>query len=428
MVALSKEKVVVVGGGLLGVSTAYELASEGVPVTLLEAKDELADEASYGNGGLLTPGISDPWNGPGVFGHLLASLFNPRSPMELRIKAIPGLFTWGLEFLKHSKAEHHREVTIANYLLCEYSLACTRAIRDEHGLQYDSRDRGCLKVFASEQEMAGPLAIAHYLEPHGLRVTRLDTQGVLDIEPTLVHAADKIACGLYYPAEASGDSCLFTRELARVAVARGASIMTGRRVDRVLRRGDAIVGVESRGEEFDGDVVLAAGYGSPDLVRGLGIHLPVKPAKGYSLTVDASPLGSDGPTLPVVDDHMHAAVSPLGNRLRFVGTAEFAGRDYNIRQVRIDNLFALFERLFPTLVDRIDLASAEPWCGLRPMSADGTAFVGHSGREGLWLNTGHGHMGWSMASGSGRALADLMLGRKPALDVTPFDPCRRKKR
>jgi len=174
--------------------------------------------------------------------------------------------------------------------------------------------------------------------------------------------------------------------------------------------------------------VLATGIDVPGLTRPLGLSLPIKPVKGYSLTVDATPLEGEGPGLPVVDDHMHAAVSPLGDRLRFVGTAEFTGRDKRIRQVRIENLFALFERLFPHLVGRVDRSTALSWTGLRPMSADGAAFVGPSGVDGLWINGGHGHMGWTMTAGSARLLVDLMHGKDPAIDPRPFDPRRLRRR
>jgi D-amino-acid dehydrogenase len=415
---------IVIGGGVVGVTTLYELAADGVPAILLEAEPELAAGASHANGAALTPGLADPWNSPGVHRHLFESLFDPRSAMKLRLGAIPGLTSWGIQFLRNSTPSRHAHAMKAGFRIASYSLQRTRKLAEELGIEYDAKASGFLKVFANEQEMEQSVEFCRILEACGLRWQPLDTAGVLELEPSLAQAADKIACGIFYPDEALGDAHAFTLGLAERAVSLGAEVRTSTRADEIVVSKGRVVGVNAGGERIEGDVVLAAGAESPFLSRDVGLSLPIKPAKGYSLTLDASPFVDELPGRPVVDQHMHALVTRLGTRLRLAGTAEFAGFDARIRQERIDNLFMLFERLFPHLASRADMSTAVPWTGFRPMSADGMPFIGPGPIDGLWVNTGHGHMGWSMASGSARLLCDLMQGREPEIDASPFSAVR----
>jgi len=397
----------VIGGGVVGVTTLYELAADGVPAILLEAEPELAAGASHANGGALTPGLADPWNSPGVHKHLFKSLFDPHSAMKLRLRALPGMASWGLRFLRNSTPSRHSRAMVAGFRLASYSLQRTRLLGRDLGLGYDASDKGFLKVFANSEEMRQSLDFCRILEKHGLRWQGLDTDEVLELEPSLGHAAGKIACGIYYPDESSGDSRKFTSDLAKRATKLGARIRTSQRVDAIRVSGNRVVGVSVAGGVIEGDVVIAAGVASPTLMRSAGVSLPVKPAKGYSLTLDASTFMDEAPGRPIVDQHMHAAVTP-------------AGLDPRIRTARIDNLYLLFERLFPHLAPRVDRRSAVPWAGFRPMSVDGMPFIGRTPIDGLWVNSGHGHMGWSMAPGSARLLCDIMQGRAPEIDASAF--------
>ena len=182
-------------------------------------------------------------------------------------------------------------------------------------------------------------------------------------------------------------------------------------------RNGRIEGVASGGEDHRGEVILCSGVWSPELARQAGLPMPVKPAKGYSVSVSAGALGNRMPRIPVIDDAMHAAVVPIGDRLRFVGTAEFAGFNRRIDQPRVDNLIALFERVYPDLAGDLDMSQAQPWAGLRPMSAEGRPIIQKSPREGLWLNCGHGHLGWTMACGSAELLGDLIEGKPNPLET-----------
>lgn len=417
---------VVIGGGLAGVTTGVELSTRGLRVTLLEADAELGNGASHANGGILSVTRPEPWNAPGVFRHLASSLFDPRSSMKLRLRAVPGLGLWGLDFLRHSAAVRHRHATLVNYRLAVHSMAVLEHWRTTFDLEFDAARRGCLDLFPDEASLAGGEALVDALRAEGARIELLDRAGTLAVEPALAAARDRFACALYYPDDGVGDARRFLLALAAVGQQHGMQIRTRTRVDRLLVERGRVVGIEAAGERIAGSVVLAAGIDAPALARRAGLSLPIRPAKGYSVTIDAAPFGDAAPKLPVIDEAMHAGVSPLGDRLRLVGTAEFTGRDTRIRAERIDNLFALLERLFPEHAPRIDRGSAVPWAGLRPMTADGVPIVGASGMDGLWLNCGHGPLGWTLGPGSSRLLADLIERRTPAIDAASYSPERNR--
>lgn len=416
--------VIIVGGGLAGVTSAYMLAKAGQSVLLLEAQDGLAKGASYANGGMVTPSMPDPWNGPGVGKHLFASLFNPASPMKLRPKAIPGLTRWGLAFLRNSAPARHRHAIEANYALADYSAQLTQQLTCGDLQNTDVTNSGALKIFQHEAAFQSQLANARQLEAKGLKYTVLSPDDVVKLEPALEGAASNIRHGIYYPADLSGDAHLFTNTLARKAQALGAEIHGNHPVSSLVMDGERVAGVETPQQRFLATrVLLAAGAQTLELARKARLYFPIKPAKGYSVTVSMHGW-NERPNIPIVDDAMHAAVTPLGNHLRLVGTAEFTGFNPNISQDRIDNLMALFRRLFPDLARMADTSHARSWAGFRPMSADGVPFIGRTKRNGLWVNAGHGHLGWTMAMGSAAMLTDTMLGKTPAIDTSPYSATR----
>lgn len=417
---MAERSVIIVGGGVIGAAMLHELALRGVCATLIEAETGIGLGTSYANGGMQTASMPDPWNGPGVGKHLIASLFDPRSAMKLRAAAIPGMIGWGLRFLACSTAARHRAATRANYALCAYSVARTEALHADCDFDYDRSDAGAMKIFETAAAMQGPLAIAEDLGGFGLRFERLSADDAVAREPQLAAMRARMAGALYFPDDRVGDARKFAVEAARRAGLLGANVVTGTRVDRLIVRNGRVIGAAAGDRAWHGDVVLAAGGDGAALARPVGVSLPIRPAKGYSLTVDADALGKDMPRIAVIDDAMHAALVPIGNRLRLAGTAEFAGRDHRIDPVRIANLVALLRRVYPHLADRVDVEAGEPWVGLRPMSADGKPIIGPSPVEGLWLNCGHGHLGWTMAAGSASILADRMLGKSPEIDAAPF--------
>ena len=411
---------VVIGGGLMGVTTAWELGQRGEKVTLIEAADEIATETSYANGGLLTASMSDPWNSPGVLTHLLKSFFDPGAAIKLRLTAIPSLTVWGLRFLRNSNSDKHTDTTRCNYLLADYSVRETMKLSEQLSISFDESRVGTLKIFASRQSADGPLALSDSLREFGAEYELLDVDEVVRKDPELENAKGKIACGIFYKNDASGDARMFTTSLARHAMEAGVDIRTGCSVTTINTDNGKVASVTTNAGHIDADkVVVAAGPRSPELTRPLGISVPVKPAKGYSVTVDMTSW-SARPAVPVIDDAMHAGFIPLGNRLRLAGTAEFADFDSTLSQERIDNLYSLFDRVYPHLASQIDVNTARPWTAFRPMSANGRPIVGPAGPEGLWINTGHGHLGWTMAVGSAKLLAAQILGDEPPVNQEPF--------
>lgn len=420
------KSVIVVGGGLVGVASAYVLTKRGLNVVLVEAREGVALETSFANGGMITPSMPDPWNGPGVWRHFLKSLFNPDSAMLLRLGQIPALAPWGVRFLGNSRSRPHRDATLANFFLCEYSARITRAWRDDEGLEFDSADGATLKFFRSEGDMAGPLAIARSLETYGLRFEILDSRKTVELEPALIPIEDRIAGAIAFPGDGRGDAHKFTRLLADSFAKAGGRLKLGDPVSHLISAKDKVIGVALiGGETLQADaVVVCTGNAVGRMTAPFGIKLPIRPAKGYSLTFDAEGL-PNLPTHPVVDDGMHAAVVPLGSRLRVVGTAEFAGEDRRIDPSRIRNLRRLLADIFPDVAVHLDGDAGTAWTGLRPMSADGKPFIGPSTMTGLWVNAGHGHLGWTMAAGSAELLACLMLGEATGVSPDPYRATRR---
>jgi D-amino-acid dehydrogenase len=410
----------IIGGGLIGIAIWFELSRRGVPALLLEAEEDLALETSFANGGMMPPSQSEPWNGPGVLGHLLVSLFDPMAAMKLRLHAIPQLAGWGLSFLRNSTPKRYQKAAMANFELARFSAQCTAEVTSDHGLQYDQAQRGCLKLLRTGQAMETSLAITRKFAECGLEYQTLAPDQVLEKVPQLSAARGKIAGGLFYSGDGVADARLFSLQLAKAAQKLGGELHTGVRVHSWILEKGSIVGVKTNKGDFKGEGILAAGTGSRGLAKLVGVHLPVQPAKGYSLTVDAKGLGNDMPNIPVLDEAMHTAVVPIGERLRLVGTAEFDGYQKTIHEQRIENLRQVFVRLYPNLVPKLDWEAALPWAGLRPMSSDGVPIIGPSPVSGLWLNCGHGHLGWTMAMGSARLLVSQMLGETVPLEVKNY--------
>lgn len=409
----------VVGGGLIGLTTAWALTQDGESVLLLDAEDGVAKGTSFANAGLITPSMPEPWNGPGVFGHLIASLFDPRSGLRLKPSAIPGLGAWGLKFIAHSTPARHFAACSDNYRLARLSLDRTAEITEALGLEYDRGTLGTLSVFRDQALFEAKRAVLDHVAGLGMQYELLTPDVVVEMVPGLADAADQLICGVHYPGDHHGDAHRFCRALLPHVLERGEARFD-ERVESLLVDRKGIRGVRCASGEIEAErVVVAAGVHSPALLATAGIPLPVQPAKGYSVTVDV-PDAAELPPLPVIDDALHACLTPLGSRLRMVGTAEFAGFDKRIDPVRTDNLIDVCKSLLPRLSERIDFDSARRWAGLRPMSYDGRPFIGETGIAGLYVNSGHGPLGWTMAMGSAALLAAVIAGREPPVDAEAF--------
>ena len=417
-------KVIVVGGGLAGVATAYELARRGYKTKLVEAKTSVALGTSYANGSILTPSMADPWNSPGVHRNIMTSFFDPHSAIKLRLRAIPSLVSWGARFLLNSKRERYMAAALANFLLARYSIEKMRAVRSQVSLNYDCGDIGTLKVFQDRRALEASLAVAERLRPSGLRFELLDSEQTVAIEPALVEIKSQIAGSMRFPDDESGDAKVFCEQLADETRRLGGKVLTDLTVKEIRTEKGVVSGVDYGNYVESADlIVVASGISSSTLLKKFSLNLPIRPAKGYSVTFDTQAVQGT-PKIPIIDDAHHAAVVPLGNRLRIAGTAEFAGNDLKISPVRVEGLFRILSALFPQISGQLSVTSGRSWAGLRPMSADGCPFIGPAPLPGLYINTGHGHLGWTMAMGSAYLLADLIDGKSPEIDPGPYRVAR----
>jgi D-amino-acid dehydrogenase len=413
--------VLVIGSGLIGTATAWYLCREGADVTVVDRASGPARETSYANAGMLTPSMADPWNAPGVHWKLLGWLGRDDAPMLLRSREIPRLAGWGLRFLWNSRPAPYRRNMLKNLALASDSIEGLRALRAELGLSYCERSLGTLKVFRDPESLDHAITVAGWLGEHGLVHRPLDRDGVVAAEPSLAPVAEALAGGILNPEDESGDARLFVEGLARAAEGAGVEFLFDTRVSGLRVEGGRVVCAATSAGDLDPDaIVVAAGSDSPGLLSGLGIDLPVRPVKGYSITVPC-PDPALGPSRPVTDDTLHIAVTPFGDRLRVAGTAEFAGHDRSVGTARIANLRLMLRETFPACATSLGAdETLSPWSGLRPMSADGVPVLGRTRYENLFLNTGHGHLGWTMAVGSGRAVARLVTGGQPGLPLEPY--------
>jgi len=421
---LPAKDILIIGAGLAGIASAWALRQRGHRVTVFDAHDGPAEETSFANAGALTPSEPEPWNAPGVHWQLLSSLADPHSPMKLRLKALPGLTPWGLRFLWNSRRPRFEAACRANFALSHHSLKLTQAVRDSEDLSFDSLRRGTLKICRDAPPPAVRDGINKTLADMGLTSEILDVEETLAREPLLEAVRDQIKGSVFHPLDESGDARAFTRALAEAAEAAGVRFEWQTRVQELVDRAGRIVGVRTETEEIEVEaIVLATGHASWKLLAPHGLHLPVRPVKGYSLTLDMSGL-NERPGLPVVDEALHTIATPMGDRLRIAGTAEFTGEDRTLREDRVDNLRNLLRSLYPQIAETLLAGDQKAWCGFRPMSADGRPFIGETRARGLWLVTGHGHLGWTQAMGSGDVLASLISDETPAIDATPFAATR----
>lgn len=420
----SQPDITIVGAGLLGLASAWALHNKGYQVQVLEAESGPGLGTSYANAGMLTPSMADPWNEPGIWRKLLAWLGQEDAPMLLRPAALPHYLGWGLRFLRYSAPAAHQRAMQANFALAHASVQQFQQWRDTFAFDYDLRRQGTLQVFRDEQSLGVALQRSRHLQTRGLQVELLRGDDLLEREPALTDSANLWAGGIHYPDDETGDAHKFCSALAQWLQQQGVEFVYDCPVQALLVRQGRVRALRcADGERPVERVVLAAAGHSARLAGGAGQPLSLRPVKGYSLTVPVAETDLL-PQRSLIDHHLHAAATPFAKRLRLAGTAELAGWDDRLRPERIDALWTMLASLLPRLHASLDRAQAQPWAGFRPMSADGVPFIGASTVQGLYLNTGHGHLGWTQSLGSGRLLADLISGDTPLLDAAPYRPAR----
>jgi D-amino-acid dehydrogenase len=408
-------KTLVLGGGVVGVTTAYFLAKAGHEVTILEEKDGLGLEASSGNAGIIAPGHSFAWASPRAPRMLWDSLRGGETAIRIRPTTDPRLYTWGLRFLRECTADRARRNTLIKLRLCQYSQSVMNDLVRAEQIEYHAITKGALYLYRDGAELEAGVKKMALLAEHGQKQEILDARGVAQFDPVFEPVQAKIAGAIRDVGDSSGDSRVFVENLARVCREKlGVVVKLGTRVTALQAGGDRIdAALTNAGVLTADNYVLALGVGAPIVARTAGVSLPVYPAKGYSSTFPLKP-GGRAPMVPGVDEKWLVGWSRLGDRLRLTSTAEFAGYDWGWTPRDFNNILKLARDLFP---DAADYDRGEYRACLRPMTPDGPPILGLGRHRNLFFNSGHGHMGWTMACGTARIVADLMMGRMPALDL-----------
>jgi D-amino-acid dehydrogenase len=408
-------KVLILGSGVIGVTSAYYLARAGHEVTVIDRQPGPALETSFANAGEVSPGYASPWAGPGVPVKAIKWLLMKHGPLVIRPTADPVMWLFLAKMLRNCTAARYAVNKSRMIPLAEYSRDCLRALRAEIGIHYDERSQGTLQLFRKQQQLDHTADDIAVLKQYGVPYELLDRDGCVAAEPALASVKDKIAGGLRLPQDETGDCQMFTSALAEQAAKLGVQFRFNVGIDSLIVEGGRIGGVATSEGVMQADAyVVALGSWSQQLLRGVGISIPVYAVKGYSITVPVRE--EDGaPVSTVMDESYKVAITRLGTRIRVGGTAEVSGYSNTLHPARRATLDHSLTDLFPR---GGDLSQATFWSGLRPMTPDGPPVIGATRYANLHLNTGHGTLGWTMACGSGRVLADMLSGRKADIDTS----------
>lgn len=403
-------RVIVLGAGIIGTSTAYWLAKDGHEVTVIDRQPAPGQETSFANGGQISASHAEPWANPATPWKALKWLGREESPLLWRLSRYdPALWAWGLRFLGNCTGERTHLNTGRTLRVALYSRRLLKAFNQDNVLDYDRRADGILHFYRDASEFDHACQAAEIMKRFGLKRVVTDAKGCVDREPALAPAQSSLAGGIFTAEDESGDACKFTQALAELAKTMGARFLFEKSVDAIECQGRTFKALRVGQESFMAEAcVLAGGSFSPSLLKPLGLRLPVVPAKGYSVTLAA---GSGAPHLSLTDDENKLVFSRLGDRLRIAGTAEFTGLDTSMNQARADIILRKTKELFPEAG-----SNPEFWTGLRPVTPDSVPIMGETPVRGLYLNTGHGTLGWTMGLGSGRYVADILGGKPPDID------------
>ena len=414
-------RVLVLGGGVIGVTAAYCLAQAGHEVELVDRQSGPALETSFGNAGEVSPGYSAPWAGPGVPIKAIKWMLMRHSPLVIRPLLDPLMWRWGAMMLANCTESAYALNKSRMVPIAEYSRDCLKALRAATGITYDERAQGTLQLFRTHKQLDGIGKDVAVLNQYGVPFEVLDRDGFCKAEPALKLTQEKFVGALRLPGDETGDCHKFSCRLAEMATALGVKFRWDTRIQALQVGGGAITGVHTDAGLLKADrVLLALGSHSPLLLAPVGIHIPVYPVKGYSITLPITD-AQYAPESTIMDETHKVAVTRLGDRIRVGGTAELAGYSLHLRESRRATLNHVVSDLFPRAGD---ISKSSFWCGLRPMTPDGTPIIGSTPMQNLLLATGHGTLGWTMAAGTGRVIADLVSGKQPEIDISGLGMAR----
>ena len=414
-------KVLILGAGVIGTTSAYYLAKAGHEVTVIDRQPGPALETSFGNAGELSYGYASPWAGPGIPMKAIKWLTMVDGPLVIRPMLDPRMWIWGMRLLANCTERAYAVNKSRMVRLAEYSNERMVELRGLNGLNFDGRERGTLQLFRTQKQLDHIHGDVEVLKQYGVRYEVLDPKGCIAAEPGLATSTVPFVGALRLPDDDTGDCKMFTEGMAKLATDAGVTFQFGVKIDGIEANAESITGVATSAGRLTADAYIGAmGSYTPLLVAPLGIRLPVYPIKGYSLTVPITD-ESVAPVSTVMDETYKVATTRFENRIRVGGTAEIAGWDMTLRPHRRGPLDRSLRELFPRAGD---LSKASFWCGLRPMTPDGTPVIGRAKFKNFYLSTGHGTLGWTMAAGSGQVLADLVSGKKPDIDTSDLDLSR----
>jgi len=401
-------RVIVLGSGVIGVASAYYLARQGAEVTVLDRQSGPAEETSFGNAGQISPGYSTPWAAPGIPFKAVKWMFQHHAPLAINLDGSMWQLQWMAQMLKNCNPQSYAVNKERMMRVAEYSRDCLRELRKDTGIHYENRAKGTLQLFRKEAQMEAVQRDISVLEECGVSYELLNANELGRVEPALANAQDKLVGGLHLPNDETGDCYLFTNALAQIAKELGVNFQFNQNVEKLIVEGDEIKGVQVNGKVLTADrYVLAFGSYSRDFLKPLDLQLPVYPVKGYSLTIPiVDP--AFAPQSTVLDETYKIAITRFDQRIRVGGMAELSGFNLGLNEDRRATLQMVTQDLFPGG----DMEQASFWTGLRPMTPDSTPIIGATRFKNLFLNTGHGTLGWTMACGSGKLISDIVLNHK----------------
>lgn len=406
-------RVIVLGSGVIGVTSAHYLAQQGASVTVLDRQTGPAEETSFGNAGQVSPGYSTPWAAPGIPFKAVKWMFQHHAPLAVNLDGSMWQLQWMAQMLKNCNAQHYAINKERMVRVAEYSRDCLRQLRQDTGISYENRSKGTLQLFRKDAQLDAVQRDIEVLKESGVEYELLDRDGLARVEPALAAAKDKLVGGLHLPNDETGDCYLFTNALAKLAQEMGVDFQFNQNVEKLLVEGDEIKGVLVNGKVLTADrYVLAFGSYSREFLKPLHLDLPVYPVKGYSLTVPIVDPAM-APQSTVLDETYKIAITRFDQRIRVGGMAELSGFNLGLNQDRRATLEMVTKDLFPGG----DLPQASFWTGLRPMTPDSTPIIGGTRYKNLFLNTGHGTLGWTMACGSGKLISDLVMQQQPEIST-----------
>jgi D-amino-acid dehydrogenase len=411
------KQIIVLGAGVVGVTTAYKLAIDGHNVTVIDAEDGAAMMTSFANAGLVTPGHSSTWASPKAPLMLLKSLWRKDAGIRIKLQPSWRQWKWMLQFLGQCTSTKHQKNSIAMTDLCRFSQLHLNAITRQSGVKYDGKTSGLMYLHRSKAALDADSNGAQHLRDQGMAAAAINTEEMVRLDPGLATIAPQCAGALYVPTDESGDAHLFTRALADAARKVGVKFHYNTRIQRLITKENKVVRVQSdKGDFTADDFVLCLGVRSPDLVRRLGIDLPIYPARGYSLTVPITDRQA-APRMGGLDSENMVAYCPMGDRLRLTTGAEIRGFDRDYTAADFKPLLDKARRMFGHCADFSD---PKYWVGLRPMTPSGRPIIDKSPIDNLWLNVGHGYLGWTMSCGSAAIISDIIAGRTPNHNIDDF--------